>query len=51
MKSKKSPGNIAVSHGSGSVAGAGEQPPKGPGAGARRMIATFVAKPKRGGRK
>ena len=54
MKSIKklygSPAVVSVSRGAGEFAGAGEQPPKGPGKAAARKISAAVSAPKSGGR-
>jgi hypothetical protein len=46
-----SPAIVSVSRGAGEFAGAGEQPPKGPGAAAKRKISAAVPAPKSAGRK
>jgi hypothetical protein len=52
MKSvKKLYGSVTVSRGPGEFAGAGEQPPKGPGKAAARKISAAVSAPKGAGRK
>jgi hypothetical protein len=54
MKSVKlhgSPAYVSASRGAGEFAGAGEQPPKGPGAAAKRKISAMLPAPKSGGKR